>query len=268
MTVIAVSMVKNEADIIAGTVGQMVGQVDHVIVADNMSTDDTRRILCDLPVTVIDDEEPGYWQSRKMSNLAVLARAMGADWVVPFDADEWWYCPHGHTVKEWLEGQPAHVAVVTAQLYDHVATAVDPNEANPLERIGWRRTRPAPLPKVACRPVMPVTIEQGNHSATYGVVADGLRVRHFPYRSAEQFVAKAKAGAAAYAATDLPEDVGQHWRGYGSIAASQGDEACAAIFREWFWIADPVTCENLTFDPVSLSLTREAIPPENVPAVG
>ena len=89
-------MVKDEADIVAATVAHMCGQVDAVIVADNNSTDGTRDILDGLPVTVVDDPDPAYYQSRKMTALAGRARVeFDATWVIPFDADEWWYSPHG-----------------------------------------------------------------------------------------------------------------------------------------------------------------------------
>lgn len=42
MTTIAVTMVKNEQDIVGPIVEHMISQVDHVIVADNLSTDNTR----------------------------------------------------------------------------------------------------------------------------------------------------------------------------------------------------------------------------------
>ena len=91
MSTIAVTMVKNEQDIVGPIIEHMVGQVDHVIVADNMSTDDTRAILNDFgdSITVIDDLDPAYEQSKKMSALAQQALLLGAEWVVPFDADEY-----------------------------------------------------------------------------------------------------------------------------------------------------------------------------------
>jgi len=60
--------------------------------------------------------------------------------------------------------------------------------------------------------------------------------------------AKAINGAEAYAATDLPDDIGRHWREYGRIAAENGEEALHDVFRRWFWVADPG--DDLIYDPV------------------
>lgn len=253
MTVVAVSMVRDEADIIGATVEHMIRQVDHVVVADNLSTDATRSILERLACEVLDDDDPGYRQSEKMTALArYAAKEHGADWVVPFDADEWWYSPHGR-IADVLEAVAPQWLVASADLFDHVATGVDKPHDNPVKRIGWRRTNPVPLSKVACRWRDDLTIEQGNHGARYDggatVLAGQLVVRHFPYRSAEQFVRKARNGAQAYAATDLPPDVGAHWRQYGAIAEAHGDEACADIFRQWFWVAEPQHDPGLIYDP-------------------
>lgn len=248
--VAAVSMVKDEADIIGVTVAHMLTQVDLVIVADNSSTDGTREILQSAGVVLVDDDEPGYYQSQKMSALAAKAAGMGAEWVVPFDADELIYSPFGRIGDVLSERTEA---IATSDLYDHVATALDPDEPNPVVRMGWRRKVAAGLPKVACRTNLPVTIHMGSHNADFGSLerATGLLVhRHFSYRSAEQFVRKARNGAAAYAAADgLPEHYGKHWTDYGRILDTEGPEALGDVFRRWFWSADPASDSTLIFDP-------------------
>src|SRR5690242_17110689 len=100
VTTYAITMVKDEADIVATTVGVMLEQCDGVIVADNNSTDGTRDLLADLArqhktLTVLDDPEVASYQAKKMTNLAHFARERGATWAIPFDADEYWVCGWG-----------------------------------------------------------------------------------------------------------------------------------------------------------------------------
>lgn len=246
MTVTAISMFKDEADIAEASVRHMLGQVDRVMIADNGSTDGTREILRGLfeeshgKLTVMDDDQIGYYQSQKMSTLAEGARVAGADWIVPFDADELWTGKRG-TVKSTLERVPNWILCAHASLYDHVATGRDNGAENPFQRIRWRRRNPIPLPKVAFRAVKGAVVHQGNHGVTLprhdvpAYVGHLLGVRHFPYRSPEQFIRKVRNGAAAYAATDLPEEVGQHWRGYGRMS----DEDLIEHYHKWFYRSEP-----------------------------
>lgn len=254
MAVFAITMVKDEADVIAGTITRMLSQVDAILVADNGSTDGTREILDGLaashPLQVCEDAEVGYYQSQKMSELAAEAARQGATFVIPFDADEIWHSPQGR-IADVLVDQSPTMAVAAAPILNYVATADDDPALPPLERIRWRRREPLPLPKVACRPTAPVTIEQGNHGAHYPteIIHGLLEVHHFPYRSAEQFLSKVRNGASAYKATDLPADTGAHWRQYGELLDTQGPEAVKDWFRQHFVIADPENDPELIPSP-------------------
>lgn len=244
-------MVRDEADIIGPVIGHMLGQVDEILALDNGSVDGSGGIMRDLGIEVIVDDEAAYYQSRKMSWLAKEAARRGTEWVVPFDADECWYSPHGR-IGDVLASL-TDCSVVVAPIYNHRPTGIDPDTPNPLTRMGWRGRSPLPLHKVACKPSLPVTIATGNHTADYEArrvaTDDLLVVRHYPYRSAEQFVSKARNGAQALAATTLPEDAGKHWRDYGSLLDAHGPEALHSVFREHFWTADPTTDPSLIYDP-------------------
>ena len=239
----AVSMCKDEADVIEQIVAHMLGEVDVVLVADNGSTDGTREILESLPVVVKDDPDVGYYQSQKMTALAHEARAKGADWIVPFDADEIWRSADG-PIKDALASLPPDAMICEAAVLDHVAT--DEEGLSP-----WRRPEQLPLRKVAVRAYDRLVIHQGNHGATFRGIGYPLRatglleVHHFPYRTLEQMISKARNGAAAYAATNLPEDIGAHWREYGRLS----DEQIREVFYEYFHSADP-EADGLVYDPV------------------
>ena len=248
--VTGICMVRDEADIIGTTIAHMLEQVDHVIVADNGSVDDTREILESFDVTIVNDPVVAYYQSAKMSRLAWQAACDGADWVVRFDADESWYSPFGR-IADVLEGLDA--AIATAAIYDHRPSGIDPAEGSPVDRIGWRTREPIPLHKVACRPILPVTIHQGNHAASYrppSTAAGQLVIRHFPIRSVEQMIRKARNGGQAYAATDLPEEAGDHWRSWNRLTDEHLDE----VFHQYYWFAEPGANPDLIFDPVPCRL--------------
>lgn len=247
MRTVAVTMVRDEVDIIGRTLGHMLDEVDAVVVADNLSTDGTRELLDEMAtahperLVVVDDPDPRYLQSAKMTDLARRARLQfGAEMIVPFDADEWWYSPFGRIADVLADVRPQWL-IVPAPLFDHVATAEDPLEGDPVARMGFRRREPNPLPKVACRWREDMTIAQGNHDAHYigrGTRFDQLLVvRHFPYRSVAQLVRKVRNGAAAYRAAgdELPPFMGAHWRQWGDLLDQRGEEAIAEIFHGWYW---------------------------------
>jgi len=189
---IAVSMVRDEADVIRETVEILLLQGARVVVSDNRSVDGTRDRLAGLPVTLIQDHDPAYNQSAKMTRLASIFATEG-EWVIPFDADEHW-----HGVDE-LDKYPDF----------------DQAHARPHVHIGAGHIGPEPFPKVAFRWKPGAVIEMGNHGVTgagHRILHDVLEVCHFQYRSLEQVRRKVRNGVEAYNHTTMPASFGSHWR--------------------------------------------------------
>ena len=203
---VAVTMVRDEADIIGHTLGLMLTQVDHAIVADNLSTDSTREILESFGdrVTIIDDQEQAYYQADKMTRLTHLAGEMGAEWVCPFDADEAWWLPDLDTVG-------GDVVLVRPHVY--VPQPSDGQDPNPITRIVHRMPQPEHQAKVCFRYHPDAALHMGQHDVEHpGPRVSAGTVRHYQYRSLEQVRRKVSNGVGAYNATNLPPLYGTHWR--------------------------------------------------------
>lgn len=255
--IVAVLMVRDEADVIGYTLAHLLAEgVDHILVSDNGSRDDTRRIL-DLyaeggKVTVLDDPDPAYEQAAKMTRLAHMAHGMGATWVVPCDADEVIYYPDGRLCDFLTED--LKVDVVGIEVFDHIATAADdPSIPNPFLRIQHRRRHPQRLQKVAFRSHPEAELEMGNHGVsvppTFHATNGGLvKMRHFQYRSLEQAARKLRQGKEAYDATDPMSFVGLNYRrGYFGTHWSEGAAMDDTELASW-WV-DLTNEPDLIHDP-------------------
>lgn len=227
---VAISMWHNEADIGPTVIRHLLAEgVDHIIVADNLSTDGTADhlhdfIRCGAPLTYIEDPELAYFQSSKMTRLAHMAGAMGATFVLPFDADEIHYGVGGRIADvlrtatdpvQWIEG-----------MYHIPHPDDDENEPNPVLRMAHRRQgRDCPQSKVCFRYIPTLKIVQGNHEVEHsGSRGLGLLAfREFQYRSYEHFVSKVRHGKKAYDAggSDLHKDLGIHWRRLGGLTDAE-----------------------------------------------
>lgn len=260
-------LVKDEADVIGFSLPWLLDQVDHVIVADNGSTDGTLAILHEISeatgrVDVIPDGEVAYNQDAKTTRLAQIALAAGHEWVVPCDADEFWRTPWPDVrLGDALASMTDDILFVTASLYDHKATGLDPDDADPRLRQGWRFVEPSKLPKVACRLHPTLRIGMGNHEASVEVsrprvsstgnppTVPLLVIEHYSWRSADQFVRKIRNGALAYLASDLPDEYGAHWRAFGHPDDEGFEERCVGWFNEWAYVADPSADPSVGFFP-------------------
>lgn len=258
--VCAVLLVKDEADIIGQTVRHLLGQLDHVVVVDNLSTDATAEIAAELGAEVARDPEPAFFQDTKMTAWAQEMRNRGFEWMIPCDADEFWYSYDGATLATRLGSLDPEVDVAVAAIFDHVPTRIDPDDVDPFRRIAWHRRTVSPIwgVKVACRLHDGLSIGYGNHSAFLngGPAKErvALAIRHYPYRTADQYVCKLKNLYRATELTDYPwlSSIG-HWR----RAAGLSDSQLIEQFETAHKVSDPHLDTSLVYDPAPLERNPE-----------
>jgi hypothetical protein len=195
---------RDEADVIDAQIAfHLNAGVDFVVATDHRSTDGTVDILETYArrgyLHLIREEgagmDEGAWATR-MSRLA--ATEFEADWIVPSDADEFWW-PRGGSLKEVLSSVPERYGIVRALLRQFVPRPDD--GAFFAERMTARVATAAPIndPTSLFRPNLKsihradprVTLSAGAHTLhdTHFVPMRGwypIEFLHFPIRSYEQ----------------------------------------------------------------------------------
>ncbi len=141
MRLVAVSIVKDEADIIEPFVRHTLGWVDQHLIFDHDSTDGTREILCalqaeGLPITLFTDGALGNLQQSRSNRLTTLAaQAQEADWILPLDADEFIAGPSRSALEKYLAGLTTDQAASLPLLNYFPTTDDDPTIGNPVLRL-------------------------------------------------------------------------------------------------------------------------------------
>jgi glycosyltransferase involved in cell wall biosynthesis len=225
-------MVRNEERRIAGSIRRLLADgIDHVVVADNLSTDGTPDVLRELardhPVTVVPDDESAFYQGPKVSLLARAAARCGAAWIVPFDADELWFATEG-SIAETLHALEGDVAV--APMFDFLPRVDQELIADPFVEFTRRTVMPVTR-KVAFRAHLMASVSSGNHWVSQPVrqVKGKLFIRHYPFLDFEHFLRKARGGTEAIEATDLSAKIGVHWRRWARMHDAALDEEWRTI---------------------------------------
>ncbi len=204
-------MVKNEQDIIEPFVRHTARFVDAVVILDNASVDETRRIVVacarELGTVVISDSTGfAYTQAERMTELLRHCQsAFFADFVLFLDADEFIGAADRASLLASLETIPAagvgYMEWQTFVLGPDDGDASDPPQCMRRRRkVEHRRFYKAALRlDGAHRPGLQVV--QGNHDVLdeagerlTGVTLDEVRLLHFPVRSRGQLVTKGVVG--------------------------------------------------------------------------
>ncbi len=284
MRLYGASMVRNEADVIEAFVRHNLAVLDGLVIVDNGSLDGTSEILArlkaeGLPLRVVPDPEPAYWQSATMTGLAREALAQdNADFVFALDADEFLKLETRATLERALSEVPAGAhAVIDWLTYVPDSFDSDPGTFGP-GHLWWRlKTERHGLFKVAVgrglleHPADAVVM--GNH----GVQSPGetrarphahlrrgaVAVAHCPVRSRPQLEAKIILGHLALLASRQQDHrLSHHWRElYAELCAgaSLSEErlreiACNYGLPMKLW--QPPAATELVEDPVALSLEQ------------
>lgn len=224
--------------------------VDHVLLVDNGSSDETREIVEELGrekgVTSWRDESD--WQQAAISTeLAREAFRLGADWVVPFDADEFWVAS-GPGLRQLLSSSRAGAleALVVNFIQKRSERAAGADELLSMTRRIAQPTGPFERtrelvesrqiafvemlypPKFISRATAELAIGPGNHEVAglTGPVepTDSVRCLHAPLRSLASLNAKADQ-ALRQEQAGWPADLGWHARHFRRMIAAGELEA-------------------------------------------
>lgn len=205
----AISMVRNEADIIEAFVRHTLSFADHLFIFDHNSTDNTRKILTalideGLPLSLEKLPVPiGYEQSKITTMLMTIAFQQGYTLVIPLDADEFLLPDtgspdlHSFLIKlpndncyylQWMEYRTLNESLIFAlpdrclrksasKIYFKIIIGSD----------FFQNTH--------------CSIAQGNHytigvnsEILPGLLLNGVHIAHFPIRSKNQICSKSTIG--------------------------------------------------------------------------
>ncbi len=182
--------------------------VDHFIVTDNGSTDETVDILARYAdaglATVIRAPDTDYREqgARWMTDMARMAATeLGADWVVHTDADEFWWPLEG-SLREVLAAVDERYGVLIAPRCEFIGRPDGPGSF--AERLTIREARARYQPKVAHRADPDVVmLDRGPHDVAVvgpsGDVADTVRP---PGRPVHRVVRNKELGASSWPEED------------------------------------------------------------------
>lgn len=231
LRIISLSVVMNEQDIIEPFVRHNNRFVDFMIIMDNGSNDDTRRIISDLArefgnIVFADQGKFGHTHAERMTLLLHYCQtAFFADYVVLLDADEFIESTDRAAFQSALEGiKPGGFGLVPWRTFVLAPDDGETATQDPPRSMKWRRAKEIPVYEKAILRLgglhfHDLEIVQGNHIvlSTTGrklpcVSLPELSLAHFPVRSRNQLLVKSIVGWMAYLGKDA--DARQCRQGY------------------------------------------------------
>jgi glycosyltransferase involved in cell wall biosynthesis len=262
--IVLVATVRDESEIVEAWLSWSFAHgLDAAILQDNGSVDGTRALLDQLaqrwPILVIDEPCQDMNQSLWSTRLTWLAReALGADWVILSDADEFWLPPEASFAaaiaaatappfeaatilqipQTMMLGDPATGFADTGRFSDATLGLV-----RPLPRIRHQFMLPhfnlnalmTPLPKVWVRASALPLVLPGNHTAfsrdALVVPAPMIDCLHVSYRSFGHWRRKLQRWVESFGRNTAPfdRDSAEAWRRVSAVIADE--TACRAFYQ-------------------------------------
>jgi hypothetical protein len=213
-------LVRDEIDIIERNIDfHLRCGIEHFVVTDNGSVDGTRDVLADFErrlgksFVVIDDPEPGYYQSQLVNRMIPIAkRLFRPRWIISSDADEFWYPESGRYDTEF-DGTKNILKCYWRNLL-------------PRTNVSWQDfTDVGEMPGYSDRMCKLLCVARGLHGMYFGnhesrsiphiaAPSENIRVYHYPIRSYSQFERKVVQGHRAMLKAAAPPGTGWHWLEY------------------------------------------------------
>jgi hypothetical protein len=213
------TIIRNEAELIAPLLHYYleVAGLDLLSVTDNNSHDGTWELLegelaaryGDRLLLARTRPGTGFIQGDASTRMArELFDRHGCDWVLPLDADEYWICRSGPTLRGRLEALEGDEPVIEVASRDFVLTELD-DASEPDFRRRIRHAHPQPRVKVGLRGMAgrALRIGFGNHTAVEGrgeplptrtLPPEDLCLFHYPILSLDHFRRKTLTKAEGY----------------------------------------------------------------------
>ena len=206
-------LVRDEEDVIEDNIRFHARKgVDFFVVMDNNSVDRTRAVLDSLTpefeIHIIDQPSNAFKQAEWVTDMAFVAKSLGADLIINNDADEFWQT-HASSYQSLLSASDSVVTVkrYNMALLDTQIKASGDYLSNPImvkSSINFDKNvqlKDANLsillrhlpPLVMVNPYGLIKVGGGNHTAKHvwrpqgKRTEQGIEVLHYPIRSFEQF---------------------------------------------------------------------------------
>ncbi len=200
ITLCAISMVRNEADIIMPFLNQVSSLFDKVVIVDIQSTDGTKEIIEEFALTwtnieVFTCKTQERYQAAMMNELSRRAARGGADWIFFLDVDEFVNVEDKNALQKYLREFPHDVMDLPwINLVPSVYGRFDLFDSK--QEFYWSG-RVSPFSKVAVSSLYMSTnpefnIFEGNHHVSNHLAEPpikknlGLTLLHVPVRSGER----------------------------------------------------------------------------------